>query len=677
MKLAICGVVGLLTALGFCTDARGQFLQQGPKLIATGALGTSQQGHAVAISADGNTALVGAPNDNNRFGAVWVWTRNASIWTQSAKLVGTNTFPAAQQGYSVALSADGNTALVGGCFDGNGIGAAWVFARSGGVWTQQGTKLAGADAVPTPNSMGFPNVFQGCSVALSADGDTALVGGYADSNFAGAAWVWTRSAGTWTQQGPKLAVAGNSGQGVSVALSGDGNTALIGSTGGDVGGGALVWTRSAGVWTSQGSKLVGTGGVGGVQQGAAVALSTDGNTGIVGDWTDNHLMGAAWIWTRTGGIWTQQGPKLVGTGAEPVVYGDARDVRQGISVALSADGTTAIVGGSQDHDGVGATWIWRTRNGAWVQKGAKLIGVDVVSAPQQGTSVALSADGHMALVGGYSGSDGGAAWAFVDSPRGDFDGDGRSDILWHHTSGATAMWLMDGTQVTASGGLGTIDPAWQIVGVGHLNSGSAADIIWQHTSGATTIWWMKGTQITGSKAFQLFGPDFQLAGTADYDGDSREDLLWRNGSGTATAVFMDYFIRYLALLEAPDRAWQIVGSGDYNGDFRGDLLWRHSSGALAMWLMNGTQVIGWDGIGTIDPAWQVAGSGDYNGDGFSDILWRHTSGALAMWLMNGTQVASSGGLGVIDPGAVFRRPVCPASCGTTSAAMPRSISSAG
>src|SRR6202795_440519 len=91
-------------------------------------------------------------------------------------------------------------------------------------------------------------------------------------------------------------------------------------------------------FTQQGPKLVGTGAVGFSEQGQSVALSGDGNTAIVGGWTDNTYTGAAWVFTRSGGVWTQQGGKLVGTGAIGVA-------EQGISVGLSADGNTAFIGG--------------------------------------------------------------------------------------------------------------------------------------------------------------------------------------------------------------------------------------------------------------------------------------------------------------------------------------------
>lgn len=144
------------------------FVQQGAKLVGTGAIGEADQGLSVALSGDGNTALVGGPYDNGGVGAVWVFTRSGRRWTQQGpKLVGTGAVGGdAGQGESVALSSDGNTALVG---DNGGVGAVWVFTCSGTTWTQQGSKLVGT------GSNGEAG--QGISVALSSNGNTALVDG--------------------------------------------------------------------------------------------------------------------------------------------------------------------------------------------------------------------------------------------------------------------------------------------------------------------------------------------------------------------------------------------------------------------------------------------------------------------------------------------------------------------
>ena len=140
----------------------------------------------MAISADGNTAIVGGYHDDSQAGAAWVFTRSGGVWSQQGgKLVGTGAVGAALQGISVAISGDGDTTIIGGFNDNSTAGATWVFTRSGGVWSQQGSKLVGADAVGAAG--------QGFSVAISADGTTAIVGGAQDNSQTGAAWVFSAS----------------------------------------------------------------------------------------------------------------------------------------------------------------------------------------------------------------------------------------------------------------------------------------------------------------------------------------------------------------------------------------------------------------------------------------------------------------------------------------------------
>ncbi|MCC6889864.1 MAG: hypothetical protein IT536_15140 [Hyphomicrobiales bacterium] len=389
--------------------ALAEFAQQGEKLVGAGADGAALQGLSVALSANGRTALIGGYADSGLTGAGWIFTRSGDGWgQQGAKLVGAGVRGFADQGFSVALSADGNTALLGGHGDDNYAGATWVFARDGGEWKQQGEKLWGA-------GVSRARAQQGISVALSADGNTALVGGHGADRFVGGAWVFTRSNGVWAQQGSRLLGAGAVGearQGWSVALSADGNTALVGGHADDFGAGAAwVFQRSGGVWTRQGGKLVGTGASGAAQQGWSVALSADGDTALLGGPDDNGHAGAAWIFTRTGASWTQRGDKLVGAGA----VGPAR---QGSSVALSGDGGTAVVGGFADDGLAGAAWLFARKDGRWIGQGDKLVGAGAAGKARQGRSVAISADGGTILIGGFGdNANAGAAWVMVRRPQ--------------------------------------------------------------------------------------------------------------------------------------------------------------------------------------------------------------------------------------------------------------------
>ncbi len=381
--------------------------QQGPKLIGNGNIGQSYHGYSVSVSADGNTAIVGGYDDNGSIGAASVYTRSGGTWTQQGpKLVGTGYVGTPQQGRSVSLSADGNTAIVGGNGDNSNQGAAWVFVRTGSTWTQQGNKLVG-----TGNTNAAQ---QGFSVSISADGNTAIMCGFADNANRGAAWVFTRNGSTWGQQGAKLVGTGINGvseQGRAVSLSADGNTAMVGGNADNSSlGAAWVFVRSGGAWSQQGAKLVGTGSTGAARQGRAVALSADGNTAMIGGWSDNAGGGAAWVFTRSGSTWTQQGAKLVGTGS----MGAAE---QGRAVSLSADGHTAMVGGSADDGNKGAVWVFTRAGGNWTQQGAKLAGTGSIGGALQGFSVSLSANGNTAFAGGIGDNvNQGAAWVFVVPP---------------------------------------------------------------------------------------------------------------------------------------------------------------------------------------------------------------------------------------------------------------------
>ena len=379
--------------------ANAQLIPQGSKLLGTGAIGAASQGRSVALSSDGNTAIIGGDSDNNFTGAAWVFTRSNGAWTQQQKL--TTIDVVSQFGLSVAISGDGNTALVG---SNSQVNAVWVFTRTNGVWSPP-QKLSPTGAVH------FAQI--GYSVALSADGNTALIGAPGDADGVGAAWVFTRMNGLWTQQGNKLIGAGATGlasHGYAVALSADGNTAVVGGPadnfiGGTSIGAAWVFSRSNGLW-DEGRKLAGNT-TDGLRQGSAVAISGDGNTVLV---SGPYGVGGAWVFVRTGGAWTQQAGPLAGPTAGKF-SGD------GTSVALNADGNVAIIGGPGDND----AWLFTRANGTWTQR--QEVTVPDVASPfsQLGYSAAISADTTTFLLGAPGDNpqnvrNVGATWAFYAPP---------------------------------------------------------------------------------------------------------------------------------------------------------------------------------------------------------------------------------------------------------------------
>jgi len=407
-RLALHGRV-----LTISVDARGArfplridpLFQQQSKLN-FGAESEARFGFSVALSGDGSTALIGARDQGKLKGGAWVFVRSGSTWVQQGAELASGEEPEAGRcqgegacpfGGSVALSANGSTALIGGAETFGHVGAAWVFTRAGSTWTQQGPPLQPADELGRANF--------GRSVALSGDGATALIGGPTDRSH-GAAWVFTRAGSTWSEQS-KVIGAGAEGAthfGRAVAISGDAGTVLIGGPG-DAHGTGAAWgfTRAGSTWEPLGAKIVGGAESGAGRFGVSVALSGDGGTGVVGGDADNGAAGAAWVFTHPGSSWVQQGVKLTSTGALD---------RFGHSVAVSGSGDLALIGAFGANEKVGAAWIY-TRSGVSWSRQEELTGAGAILRPAFGTSVALASDAQTALVGGYHDSiDAGATWVF-------------------------------------------------------------------------------------------------------------------------------------------------------------------------------------------------------------------------------------------------------------------------
>jgi hypothetical protein len=386
------------------------FIQQGSKLTAEDGVGDGQLGSSVALSSDGNTALIGGFEDAAGEGAAWVFKRTGSTWIQEGpKLTAPSDLSGPKWfGWSVALTSDGNTALIGAPRIENGAGAAWIFTRSGSIWTQ-GPELRGTTEENCSGSFGS-------SVGLSADGSIAMVGG------GGAVCAFTRSGATWRQQGPKL-VDGQTHTGSfgsSLSLSSDGNTILIGGLAPNESMAPSVFVRSGSTWSEQ-AVLRNPNEFDSGRYGLSVALSGDGNTALVGEPPDIPFQyipfaGEAWVFTRSGSTWTPQGPALTSPQTGETAFAS--------SVALSADGDTALIGSGQDGGGKGAAWAFRRSGGTWAKQAPILVGGEEENGLGAfGSSVVLSSDATTALIGSpadrpHFDEAPGAAWMFAEAPPG-------------------------------------------------------------------------------------------------------------------------------------------------------------------------------------------------------------------------------------------------------------------
>ncbi len=358
------------------------------KLTASDGAANDQFGTVVAIS--GSTAVVGVPfatvGGNANQGAVYVFTGSGGSWSQTQKLTASDGTASNEFGTVVAIS--GSTAVVGVPFatvGGNANqGAVYVFTGSGGSWSQT-QKLTASDGVAYDEF--------GTSVAVS--GSNALIGAPFKAS-EGYAYVFTVSGSIWSQMQEFTASPAISGGYFGYAVALDGSTALVGAEQAKVGGNsyqgaAYIFTSSGGSW-SQIQQLTASDGAANDHFGWAVTVS--GNTALIGvpfaTVGGNTYQGAAYVFTDSGGSWSQTQKLTASDGAEAANFG------HGVAVS----GSTALVGAEQanigSNDYQGAAYVFTSSGGSWSQT-QKLTASDGASLDEFGWAVAL--DGSTALVG--------------------------------------------------------------------------------------------------------------------------------------------------------------------------------------------------------------------------------------------------------------------------------------
>lgn len=359
-------------------------------------------GWRLALAADGDTALV-AEDDS-----AWVFVRSGNTWSVQAQLSLGGGLRGEISG--VALSANGDTAVLAGPSAPTPV-AAWVFSRSAGTWSAQGTPLVPVDAQPLPpESRGESEDFAS-SVAISGSGNAVVVGANQDDKETGAAFVFERIEGAWSQSAPKLTAAGGepsadapSGEvsyATGVAVSADGSTVFVGDpTNGRVSnespppGAVYVYGNANGAWVQR-AKLVNAEPDRNGWYGSNVAVAADGSSLLVGSYGHQLI-----FFSSTASGWREEAPPPIPPYSETYIEG-----RPELFMALSADGTSAVASGPTEGDceeygfplcssGTRKVWEFDRVAGTWVRQPLPLVGPNPF-----GDAVALSGSGETALIG--------------------------------------------------------------------------------------------------------------------------------------------------------------------------------------------------------------------------------------------------------------------------------------
>lgn len=342
---AVGGVGGQGSAYVF-TESNGMW-SEGQKLVADDGAADDAFGFSVSIS--GNTILIGAPyatiGGNGGRGAAYVFAQAGGLWTQTQKLTNDDGDSNNNFGWSVAVS--GSNALISSPVAPVGQnalqGKAYIFTETSDVWTQGPTLTA--DDGAAFDSFGY-------SVAL--DGTTAVVGAQGVNSYFGAAYVFDGSGGTWTQAAELVPDDGTTLEffGISVAVSG--SNALVGAYYQNVGpnaheGAAYVFTNSGGAW-SQAQKLTANEGAASDRFGLSVAL--DGSNALVGAYFADNQRGAAYLFTEDAGNWAETTMLTASDGQPNDHFGNAVALTGGAALVGAFD---AGIGGNTSQ---GAAYVY-------------------------------------------------------------------------------------------------------------------------------------------------------------------------------------------------------------------------------------------------------------------------------------------------------------------------------
>lgn len=480
------------------------------------ASGTSLLGASVGISADGRTIVAGAPFTNFSRGDVVLFTQqptcNSSVcdtWTWPSSPTATFTDPGAgsgdQFGQAVAIAADGHSFVAGAPGESSGAGAAFLYANSGGGWSN----------TPSATFAGSSSDNLGDAVAISADGQTVVAGAPTTSSSAGEAALYTYSGSAWPST-PTAVFTGSGAEklGSAVAVSADGQTVATGAPAASTSSGQVsIYTNTGSGWSNTPSATFN--GSGAEQLGNSVAVAADGETVVIGAPANSSDNGQVVVYSKASGSWPIQ---------PTYTYAGSAGEELGYSVSVSADGQTIAAGAPVAGSSSGAANIYATSvpgfqpSATWTSAGSG-------SNDELGNSVAISADGHTAVIGepGATGSDSAAS---------------GGEVLIFKQSGGT--WSSTATKTyTGSGGefLGvsvavSADGQTVVAGADRYTSNEGTVNVYAQSSGA----WPS----TATKSFTGAATNDELGSSVGVSGDGQTVVAGEPGAGSNAGAVLVY-----------------------------------------------------------------------------------------------------------------------------------------
>lgn len=395
---------------------RGSDWIQQARLIANDANEFEWFGYAVAIS--GDTAIVGAIRSNTTgkdSGAAYIFVRNGDLWTQQAKLVGDNTEPRDNFGFSVAVSGD---IVVIGSPGNTSTGSAYIFEREGAEWVQRRNRVRLRMFPYDPRGKGLiQKSASGFGYSVAITGKKIIIGSQSTkigTAAVGTAYIFEPDEGTFWRQSEQLAASNGKRDdkfGAAVDIGED--YLIVGapshSAGGSDSGVSYIFASHENGWTQRGI-LVDDDTAIDDRFGGAVSIS--GNTAIVGAQENDDAgsnAGAAYVFERQGTNWALQAK----------LFSNEATLGELFGCAVSISGDVALIGACGNDDNgpsAGAAYVFMRHGIDWIQA-AKLIGGDTRMFDHFGASVAI--DGTTAVIGAFgndnAGENSGAAYIFTSN----------------------------------------------------------------------------------------------------------------------------------------------------------------------------------------------------------------------------------------------------------------------